>query len=40
MGFIYEGESKEAIMINKELENLKWYRVLKEEFAKWEVEDD
>lgn len=31
-GFIYEGEAKEAINIKGNLENLKWYRILKSEF--------
>lgn len=33
-GFIFEGETKEDIIIRKEKKNLKWYRILKKEFFK------
>lgn len=37
-GFIYEGETKESINIRGFLKNLKWYRMLKNEFKEKEVE--
>lgn len=33
-GFIYEGEFKKHLMIRGELKDLKWYRMLKEEYEK------
>ncbi len=32
MGFVFEGETVEDLKINDKFENLKWYRILKEEF--------
>ena len=31
-GFIYEGEFKEHIFINNTLKNIKWYRMMKQEY--------
>lgn len=33
MGFVYEGEFKEHLEIRGELKDLKWYRMLEDEFA-------
>ena len=32
IGFVYEGTFKKHILINGELKDLNWYRMLKEEF--------